>query len=40
MTVPLLRVLDVVHGFLVVVAAEHEIHAHLGERAEDRAGCS
>ena len=27
--------LDVVHGFLVVVATEDEIDAHLGERAEN-----
>ena len=33
-----LRVLDVVHGFLVVVSAEHEIDTDIGEGAE-RAGC-
>ena len=39
-TVPFLRVLDVVHRFLMVVSAEHEVDAHLGERAEDLAACS
>ena len=39
-TVPLLRVLDVVDRFLMIVAAEHEVHAHLGERAEDLRACS
>ena len=34
MIVPRLRVLDVVHRLLMVVAAQHEVHAHLGERAE------
>src|SRR4051812_14575122 len=34
---PALRVLDVVHRFLVVVAAEHEVYVHLGEGAKDRA---
>ena len=36
----LLRVLDVVHRFLMIVAAQHEVHAHLGERAENRVACS
>src|SRR5206468_1186704 len=31
----LLRVLDVVHGFLMIVSAEHQVNVHVGERAED-----